>query len=510
MLISPHDVRAGVYARASRDARRGTIREGASVGQQKAESLDDAEVLGVKVAEVYSDNNVSSSRYNTKEREDWLRFVADIESGAINFVIFWEMSRGSRDPVEWMPFLAQCRKLAVPIRVVTHQRTYDVRNAYDWKTLADAVIDAAMASEETSMRIKRDKAALRREGRPDGLAPFGHTREYDPTSGMLLRQSPHPRESAVVAELYTRVLAGEPLSRIAADLNDRHSLPDDHERWVPLTRRGSRWRPDGVRRTVLNPAHIGMRPKTGTEELMIAGWESIVSEETWWAVHRLLTDSSRRRAKPGNAKHLLSTIMTCSVCGATVGVHTVSGAPRYVCRGLLPDGSPSEGGGCVAIKQSWADDYMRDVVCSRIAEPALFARVGAKPNDAAAVAAQARADQLQARLDQMWGYAKRLDIEMDEYVDAKRELAPQIAAAKAAARMSGVPPMVRTLMSLLDGVGDLDVRKKLLLRAWPKIEIAGRRELIRGMFSVLELRRGVQRSRVFDPDRVVYEWREWE
>lgn len=509
MLISPHGRHAGIYTRVSRDKRRGTTREAASVEQQESEARAAAEELGIQIKEVYCDNDVSASRYSTKIRADWGRFVADIESGAINFVFLWESSRGSRKLAEWAVFLELARDKGVPIHVVSHEMTYDLRKPRDWKALASEGVDSAAESDKTSLRIKRDKAALRREGRPDGMAPFGHTREYDPGNGMLLRQVKDPQESPIVVELYARVLAGEPLSRIAADLNERNGLSPHDDRWVPLTRRGSRWRPDSVRRLVLNPAHIGMRPKTGTDELMTAGWESLVSKETWWAVHRMLTDPSRKRSKPGNAKHLLSNIMVCSECTSTVGVHTVSGAPRYVCRGLLADGSPAVGGGCVAIKQEWADMHVKRLVIARLCEQQLFSRIGAKPNDAAAVAARAKADQLRARLDQMWSYVKRGVLDMDEYVDAKRDLRPQIAAAEAAAQMSGMPPLVRTLMELLGDAGDAGLREQLMWRAWEKIEIAGRRELVRGMFAALELRRGVQRSRAFDPDRISYEWRAW-
>jgi DNA invertase Pin-like site-specific DNA recombinase len=510
MLISPQVRRAGIYTRVSRDKRRGTAREAASVEQQESEARAIAEELGIHVAEVYCDNDVSASRYSTKTRKDWSRFVADIASGAIDFVFLWESSRGSRRLSEWSTFLDLARDNGVPVHVVSHETTYDLRKPRDWKVLASEGVESAAESDKTSLRIKRDKAALRREGRPDGLVPFGHTREYDPKSGTLLRQVPHPAEAPVVAELFARVLAGEPISRIAADLNQRLDLPEDDPKRVPLTRRGSRWRPDSVRRTVMNPAHIGMRPKTGTDELMLGGWEPIVSEDTWWAVHRLLTDPSRKRSKPGNAKHLLSNIMTCAECTSTVGVHKVSGAARYACRGLLADGSPAKSNGCVAIKQEWADLHVKRLVIARLSEQGLFAKAGAEPNDSAAVAARARADQLRAKLDEMWAYVKRGLLTMDEYVDAKQELQPQIAAAEAASQMSGMPPLVRTLMGLLGDAGDAEMRKKLMWRAWDKIEIAGRRDLVKGMFARLELKRGVQRSRTFDPDRIGYEWRNWD
>ncbi|WP_346266114.1 recombinase family protein, partial [Glycomyces rutgersensis] len=223
---------AGIYARVSKDTRKGSGRARASVNQQVSEARDDISDLGtyegrpILLKETYQrDNDVSASPFATKVREDWPRFVEDVENKRINFVVLWECSRGSREGVEWLTFLSLCRSLSVPIRVVTHGRTYDVRNPRDWKTLADEGIDAEVESAKTSIRVLRDKKDTRQSGRPDGPLCYGHKREYDPDTGELLRQVPEPVESRVVIEIFEEFVGGKPLTAIMRELNERIDLP---------------------------------------------------------------------------------------------------------------------------------------------------------------------------------------------------------------------------------------------------------------------------------------------
>lgn len=509
---------AGIYARVSKDTRKGSSRARASVNQQVSEARDDISDLGshegrpILLKETYQqDNDVSASSFATKVREDWPRFVADVESKRINFVVLWECSRGSREGVEWLTFLSLCRTLAVPIRVVSHGRTYDVRNPRDWKTLADEGIDAEVESAKTSLRNRRDKKALRESGRPDGPLCYGHKREYDPDTGELLRQVPEPLESRVVIEIFEQFVSGKSLTAIMRELNERIDLPANDPRRVPRLRRGAKWSTEALRRTLTNPAHIGKRRDPHTGDLLDTQW-SPLSESLpilYWAAQRIIKERATAHAtqSPGKAKHLLTRIMTCDVCGATLAQHRIKGRPRYHCSGLDAGGAATGKSGCVSVNQEWMDDYITDLVVHRLSQPDLLSQASVQ-DDAVIVLAQAEADMLRAKLDEAYTGYKQDILTLDQYAERKLDLTARIEAAEAAVRNLGIPPMLRAFTGLI-GAADNTQAEALVREMWKGFPVPGRRDIIRALFSELSLRPGVRGATVLDPERLAREWRKW-
>ena len=126
---------------------------------------------------------------------------------------------------------------------------------------------------------------------------------------------------------------GVSLRSIAADLNAQQ---------VP-TVTGTQWTPQRVRDIALMATYAGKRvhnpgAKNGNARRHSLGtvtqgtWAALVSLEQYYAVRRLLTDPQRRTSRPGRAKHLLSMIATCGVCGGVLAVRYSRDAGEYTCR----------------------------------------------------------------------------------------------------------------------------------------------------------------------------------
>ncbi|WP_026923324.1 recombinase family protein [Glycomyces arizonensis] len=502
-----HPLRAGIYTRVSKDTNRGKIREGASVEAQESESRQAAEDNGWNVVEVYPDNDVSASKYGRKARKHWARLLADIDADRLDVLIMWETSRGSRKLSEWARFLELAEEHRLLIHIVSHGETYDVRKRRHWKALAGEGVDSADESNKTSERVRRDKAATRAKGRPDGKYPFGWRREYDPDTGDLLRQVPHPDEAPVVREVIDRLAGGDTLIGIARDLEARTKLGRSDPKWVPVLPYGGSYRAVAVRQIATRPAHVGKIARTGTSELLPAEWDPIVPEDKWWAVQRILSDPSRRTAsRPGRARHLLTRIMTCATCGAFIEIKTISGALRYTCRGNLGGARRSGREGCATMRKDWADEYVVSLVAERLAQPDLVS-VLLDGDDEAAAGARARAEELRGEIELAWKKVLTEELSLEEYTALKALRQPKIAAAEAAAENAAVPPL---LLSLADPPGTGE-RYDLVLRAWEEIPIAGRRELVKLLFGHLRLRSvGRGRGHTFDPGRIEYAWRRWD
>lgn len=528
-MVSPKKsaqaLRAAIYTRVSKDKRRGTDREAISVESQEREAHTIIAEEGWRlVGEAYCDNNFSASPYATKVREDWPRLLADLEAEIFDVLVIWESSRGSRTLSEWAHFLERVRDKGVLIHVVSHERTYDVRRSRDWKTLASDGVEAQNASNETSDRVSRLKAALRAEGRPDGKIPFGWQRRYDPKTRALLEQLPNPAEAAVVREAIERLHSGEAMIRIAIDFNRRSTLDGDDPQYVPL-RRGQRWRPDMVRRTALNPTHVGKIPRlehyADPDQLPVAEWGPLVSPRygtgteaeqevfvaQWEELVRVMNAPERKRSRPGKAKYWLTGLSLCDVCGGIMGVKwNQRGDHSYCCRGVFADGTPTDTSGCASVKMAWADDVVYELLVERLSLPDVMEPATAQ-DSAAAIAAKAHADQLQASLNEAFEQAVALNISWDSYARAEALMLPQIEAALEASREgeSVVLPVFAPFADRARGV-EREQARRLVRVMLDDMEVDQRRELVRGVFEWIRVRKGRRGVKVFDPSRVAYRW----
>lgn len=378
-----------------------------SIADQIEEATADAAAEGYEVRGVVQDGT-SASRHRKKDRANWPQVRAAVESGAVNVVVLWETSRGSRDLTDWSGFLDLCRKHRVRIRVVTHHRTYDMTVARDWKTLAEEGISNAYASEETRDRVNRAVASAARKGRPPvGPCPYGYERYWDERTGKLLGQRPHPDHSAVVEEIFGRVAEAEPIRAICRDLDARG---------VPTPNGAEAWRAFALRKMCQNPAYIAQRGEFPGD------WPPLVGEAVFYAARRVLQEPARLAAntyaRPGRQQHLLSYLATCERCKGPTRVQR----GRYQCAARQ----------CFSINEAEADDLLRDLVIGRLSSPDLYQRLR-QSGEAAGEVVQAAEDEiaaLTARLGEWRLSAARGKTSPDTMAVIEQEIAADIAAAE--------------------------------------------------------------------------------
>jgi hypothetical protein len=116
-----------------------------------------------------------------------------------------------------------------------------------------------------------------------------------------------PHEAAIVRETIGRVLAGEGIRHIAADLRARGIT----------TTAGKPMHPLAVRRMVASPRYAGLMPDAASA----ASWEPVVSREDWEAANAVMASRAGPLAPGHHARrYLLSGIARCGVCGAPMQV----------------------------------------------------------------------------------------------------------------------------------------------------------------------------------------------
>jgi site-specific DNA recombinase len=394
--------------------RKSTIDTAKSLVGQESEARRDAERFGWQIAQVFSDPELSGSRFARKPRPDFQALLTHIRSGGCRGLVLWESSRGSRNLSEWIGLLELCRDQRIPIRITSHARTYEVWNRRDWKTLAEEGIDAHDESEKTSERVLRGMRSSALAGRPAARAPFGYVREFD-ERGHYARQVPDPAKAAVVRDTAARIIAGDHLRDICRTLNAGDVTPSHGTTWFPQT----------IRQMVLNPTYRGARTHHG---VVVAEdcWPAILDPATQARCAEVLNNPDRRTSESGTLRHLLSRILHCGRCETGVlGAKWLNNKGRklrmYGCIGC----------NAVFLNADHLDPFITDLVLARLRRP--DARKFFDPPKVAQRVLAARREEAKLRrdLDEYYEAAGRKQLSPEGLIRMEQLLLPQIADAKA-------------------------------------------------------------------------------
>jgi DNA invertase Pin-like site-specific DNA recombinase len=340
-MTTPSTVTAREYLRVSLDR---SGRERSNDEQHDDNHRFRAEIGATLVGAPYRDNG-SASRYATKARGDFGQLLTDLSADRFgaDLLSMWESSRGSRRVGEWVDLIDLCEERGVRIAVTTHGRIYDPANGRDRRTLLEDAVDSEYESSKISTRAKRATAANAADGKPHGRVPFGYRRRYDPETRKLVAQEPEPDEAPIVVELFERLAAGHSLRAIAADfeargIRGRPRYDKKADKWLP----GVVLSAQTLRSIALRPLYNGQRShapgkmshteRRARSTLTDAKWPALVHRSTFLAVQHRLGDPARKTTRGGSAKHLLSMIARCDVCGGVLIATYRRGPREYACR----------------------------------------------------------------------------------------------------------------------------------------------------------------------------------
>lgn len=475
MDTTEHQLTAALYGRVSRvKADRDRADRERSVDQQLADNEKACARRCWTVTARYADPGRSASRFATRARENWQHVCDAVKARAFDVLVLWETSRASRDPEEWIPLLAECRRAGIRIYVTADDELYDLTKPKHWRQLASDGIANAFSSEETSLRVKRDADASAEAGRPSGPVLFGYERIYDPKTRELIEQRKHPENAPVVVDIIESVHRGESLKSIARRLNAA-GIPSP---------RGSTWGPPAVRRTALNSGYIGLRGHNG--HTTQGTWDKIVEPDVYYGARRILLDPKRTTSRPGRAKWLASCIATCELCGGWMAVVYRGSRTVYQCRDR----------GHLWIERGDLDDYLTGLVIKKLSRPENYPHLSDGSEETAVVALRAEEAALRADLD---GYVEdaaegKIDRSFAAKVVAK--LNTRIADAQRRIEAAVTPP---ALAGLLAGDPGEDVSTR-----WDRAPISAKRAVLRLLFASIVVAKGPGEV----DERVAIEWRQ--
>jgi DNA invertase Pin-like site-specific DNA recombinase len=346
-------LRVAIYCRISL-ARYGDL---VKVERQEEDCRALCDRLGWDVVKVFVDPNRSAWLRNRK-RPGWDAMLQGIEQGHFDAIVVYHGDRLIRQPWDLELLLRIADEKGIRLASPTGTRNLD--SADDRFVLRIEAAQACRESDNTSRRAKRAHEALAAKGIPrkGGKRPYGYEADL-----VTVREG----EAAVIRELAGRILAGESTGALVRDLNAR-GVPNAS---------GNPWYHEGIRKLMCGPRLAGLATFRG--EITGPGqWPAILDRDTWESVRRLLTGKQASFPQATNARrHLLTNIALCGTCEAPLAVRYNSRSETLLAYGCINPGCGQK----VHRVMEPLDEYVIGRVLRRLADPELWERIDAVPDD---------------------------------------------------------------------------------------------------------------------------------
>lgn len=460
--------RAAIYCRISRDP------SGDMLGVQRQEKAcrELCEKNGwTPVEPIYVDDDRSA--YSGKPRPGYVALLDAVKAHKVDVVVAWAPDRLTRSTLDLESLIDTVEAAKVDIATV-QSGVYDLSTPSGRMSARVVGAVARYESEHKSARLRAKAAEIAATGRVGG----GGSRPY----GFDDDRRTHRRsEAKIIREVAGRIVAGETIRGVVADLN---------RRGVP-TVSGKAWTVTSLHRILIAPRTAGLRQHQG-QTIGKAEWKPILDETTHHQLRAILLDPERRKNHTAR-KYLLTGYLRCGLCDAKLVARPRSDKARcYVCA------SGPGFGGCGKIRS--LSEPLEDLVAAMIAEAvdsgALAAASTAEPTDDD-IATTVEITRLDAELDALADDYADGAISRDAYkkaaarLEARRVDAQQALSASATQdRRSGV---------LTDPVP--------LGQRWPDMNFDQRRVVVDAVVDRIVVGPAVRGRNFFDPDRVSIVWR---
>jgi DNA invertase Pin-like site-specific DNA recombinase len=481
MPIAPeylHHVHEGpfpalLYGRASRDPKK----KGRSVGDQLDTGRDLCDSHGWPVVEEFKDIDRSASRHARRTRNDFEALLTAIEAKKARIVVAFEASRYYRDIEAYIRLRNACMNSNVFL--CYNGQVFDLSKREDRKATAQDALQAEDEAEGIRDRVLRSTRAQAKKGLPHGRLLWGYARRYDPESGDLIEQYPHPERAHIVLEVFQRIAAGETEYAILQDLKARGERTP-----------GVEWDYYHLPNMLRNVGYKGRRVHRG-EDFGEAAWPALVPEELFDQVQEIVGDESRNTVRDYAVKHLLSGIARCGECEdhPHLRVGKSRGYLVYGCSARFDS----------QMRKDKLDAYVEEAVVSWFGSRAAVAAFQSDEQEKRAERARTRMKALQRQLDEARELAATFKedgvtprLSLASLAVQEDRLVPQIEAAKAEAQEMNAPPLVRRL------VGRPDVQE-----IWDeKLTIEQQRTVLRAVVNIRLNRARSRGVRTIEPGRI--------
>lgn len=360
-----------IYARQSRDK----DGDGTAVDRQLIACRKLAEARELEVVAEIVENDTSATKGT---RPGYERLIAGIVAGDYKTVIVWHTDRLYRRVRDLLTLMEVA--LAHDVSVMTVKAGDIDLSSPIGRMFAN--MTAGVAQYEVEHKAERQIAANMQRAEKGvwqfSRRPYGYKR----VDGEVVIVED---EAAVIREAYDRYLSGESYYSIAQGLNAEGAL----------TSTGRQWSVSTLRALLRNPGYAGILVYKGVER-GDGSWTPIISRATWGQYKQMRARRKVPHDWANQAKHLLSGLAVCGVCGGRLFARPMYGRGSaqkavtlaYACRDKW----------CVQRNLERLDDLVTRTVVARFAQPEVIAQIRASQTT---VDEDAELDELRARWDDL-------------------------------------------------------------------------------------------------------------
>lgn len=350
-----------IYARVSTDR----FQDETSTERQEADCRTLASLKpGWEVVDVYRDSGTSAYNLRAK-RPEYDRLMADVAGRRVDVVLIWKLDRLARNTKEALRVKEHLTKFDADL-VSVNDPGIDTTGPIGQFVFTIIAAVAQLESDQTSLRVKREKKAAAMAGRDPGggLLPYGweveevwrgdgtRRRKVKVLTGKVV-----PEQAENLKAVVTRFLDdGESLSSLCRWLNDERGARTNH---------GKRWRVQSLRNLLTSPRLAGYRQHALNEKrtdmrLYPAEWEAVIDYPTMerlqsrFGAQLVQDDEGLRLLRPGTGgarastqQHLLTGLMWCGRCKGLERMNLATSSrpgvkPRYTCVGCVGTTIPQD------------------------------------------------------------------------------------------------------------------------------------------------------------------------
>ena len=332
----------GLYLRVSTDEQ--AVRHEGSLDNQKHRLVSFVDIKNIqetgwgRIVETYIDDGVSAK--NTK-RDAFQSMMKDIRKGKINLILVTDLSRLSRNILDFCILLEDLKKANA--KFLSMKEQFDTTTAAGEMMVFNMINLAQFERKQTSERVAMNFHARAMRGlRNGGYLLLGF--DKDPANPSSLAINPHEAED--VKAIFQMYLDEASLYRTVARLNQSTICPKALKTEAFRHNENGKWTVQNLQGLLRNPIYIGKREVNRGHkdknpehlrtferyQVVKAAWPAIMDEKTFNDVQlRLDENLTQARARLGNAESrvfLASGFLSCAECGRALVGATSHGAKQ--------------------------------------------------------------------------------------------------------------------------------------------------------------------------------------
>ncbi len=297
--------------------------EGYSIDEQKIRNIEYCEKEGYEVFTVYEDRGISGK--NISGRPGLKELLKDANDKKFDLVIAWKLNRLSRKLIDILNIIDTLDKNNIAFNSITESFESETTSGKLHLNIMGAIGEFERST--ISENVKMGMIARAREGKWNGGKVLGYDIVEIPSEGKKRKDTKleiNEKEAMTVRRIFELYSEGHGYKATVNRVNK-----EGHK-----SKRGNAFSTAAIKEILKNPVYIGKirynlrqdwnekrRRNINPNPILVDGeHEAIIDIDTWEKVQTILKDRSKTHNRVYDSELILSGLLKCPVCGASMTV----------------------------------------------------------------------------------------------------------------------------------------------------------------------------------------------